>query len=244
MRFVRILAAALAASTIAGAASAADLPYRKAPPAAPYVAPPVFTWTGLYVGVNGGGWINNSSINYGFTKGKLGGGGGLVGGTIGYNWQMGNNFVAGLETDLDYRTKTNVTPPYASSSNVSDGYLGTARVRVGYAMDRALLYVTGGLAYGSVVAPQTLYVLPSFVGSQSSNSSALGWSAGAGVEFAINNNWSVKGEYLYAGLGNKSVTYTALGNYGTPVVQTGEHTARLGVNYHFNFGGPGGAVRY
>ena len=246
MRMVRVLVAALAASTIAGGAFAADLPSRKAPPVA-YIAPaPMFTWTGLYVGINGGGWFNNSSINYGWGSGKLGGGGGLVGGTIGYNWQAGSNVVVGVESDLDYRTKSNVTPTNLVATSVGSGFLGTTRARIGLSMDRALIYATGGLAYGTPVAPAAINSLvPAFFGSQSSSAgTAIGWAAGGGVEFAVTNNWSIKGEYLYASLGSKSVTYNTTILPVAVADKTGEHTARVGVNYHFNMGAPGGYVKY
>ncbi|MCB1533569.1 MAG: porin family protein [Rhodoblastus sp.] len=241
MRMVRILAAALAASTIAGGAIAADLPSRKmAPPA--YVAPaPIFTWTGLYVGVNGGGWFNNSRVNvFPGISGKLGGGGGLIGGTLGYNWQTANRIVVGLETDLDYRTKTTVTPPFSVSSQTNDGYLGTLRGRVGYGFDRALIYVTGGLAYGNAAAPNAIVSLPlaAFAVRNGSPGLQAGWTVGAGAEFAVTNNWSIKGEYLYADLGSKGVTYTnaALVPFAVGEKST-DHIARAGVNYRFGFGG-------
>ena len=239
------MAAALAASTIAGGAMAADLPSRKAPPPA-YVAPaPIFTWTGFYVGVNGGGWINNSHIGSfaGFgNSGKLGGGGALVGGTIGYNWQMANRVVVGVEADADYRSKATETPPMFASVKSNDGVLGSARVRLGYGFDRALLYVTGGLALGNAIAPTAL-VSP-FLGIAAARSSSnptfsVGWTAGAGLEYALTNNWSVKGEYIYADLGSKSWVY----NTGVvPVAVTGAsaaHELKAGINYRF-----GGAPVY
>jgi len=239
---VRILAAALAASTIAGGALAADLPSRKAPPPAYVAAPaPIFTWSGLYVGVNGGGWFNNSRINpFAGVSGKLGGGGALIGGTLGYNWQTASRVVVGVETDLDYRTKATVTPPLSMSSSTNDGYLGTVRARLGYGFDRALIYVTGGLAYGNAAAPNAIVSAPlaAFAVRTGSTGLQAGWTVGAGAEFAVTNNWSIKGEYLYADLGSKGIGYTS--GALLPVVvneKTADHVARVGANYRFNFGG-------
>ena len=222
---------------------AADLPSRKmAPPA--YVAPaPLFTWTGLYVGLNGGGWINNSRMDtIAGVSGKLGGGGGLIGGTLGYNWQTASRVVIGVETDLDYRTKATVTPPFSASSSTNDGYLGTVRGRLGYGFDRALIYVTGGLAYGNAAAPNAIVSLPLGVAGFRNGSANLqaGWTVGAGAEFAVTNNWSVKGEYLYADLGSKGIGYTnSVTLLPTPVsIKTADHVLRAGVNYRFNWGGP------
>ena len=243
MRMVRVLAAAFAASTIAGGAFAADLPSRTRAPQPAYVAPaPLFTWSGLYVGLNAGGWVDATkmaAIGPFAGSGKLGGGGFIGGGQIGYNWQTASRVVIGVETDIDYRSKANVTPPYSTSVNSSDGYLGTARVRVGYGMDRALLYVTGGLAYGNAVAPNAVYS-PFFAGGRSVNNPTfnIGWTAGAGAEFALTNNWSVKGEYLYANLGSKSLAYNTNAFLPTTVSATSAaHTGRVGVNYRFGFGG-------
>jgi len=242
MRMVRILAAALAASTIAGAAQAADLPSRKAPPPAYVAAPaPIFTWTGLYVGVNGGGWINNSRIApFPGVSGKLGGGGALIGGTLGYNWQTASRVVVGVETDLAYRSKATVTPPLSASSSTNDGYFGTVRGRLGYGFDRALIYVTGGLAYGNAAAPNAIVSTPlaSFAVRTGSTSLQAGWTLGAGAEFAVTNNWSIKGEYLYADLGSKGFAYTNAALVTSAVSErTADHIARAGVNYRFNFGG-------
>ncbi len=241
MRMVRILAAAFAASTMAGGAMAADLPSRRAPPPV-YAAPaPIFTWTGLYVGVNGGGWINNSRIgSFVGSGGKLGGGGFLAGGTIGYNWQTANRVVIGVEADADYRSRATVTPPLFASVGTASGMLGTARVRLGYGFDRALLYVTGGLAFGNAAAPNGLTSVLLGVAAPRSNSNptfGAGWTAGAGVEFALNNNWSVKGEYLYTDLGTKTWNYNlALATVGVSG-STAAHALKMGVNYRFGFGG-------
>lgn len=248
MRMVRLLAVALSASTIAGAAVAADLPSRRAPPPA-YVAPaPLFTWSGLYVGLNGGGWFNNSTISpFPGVNGKLSGGGGLIGGTLGYNWQTASRIVVGVETDLDYRTKATVTPPFSAASQTNDGYLGTLRGRLGYGFDRALVYVTGGLAYGNAAAPNAIVSLPlAAFGVRTANPGMqAGWTLGAGAEFAITNNWSVKGEYLYADLGSKGVNYTNAALLPVAVNEkTADHIARAGVNYRFNFGGAPAYAKY
>jgi len=94
--------AALALS--AGAALAADLPRRNVAPVAPVYAPPVFTWTGFYVGLNAGANINDSRYAWApfFNQNGQSGVGFTGGGQIGYNWQMGA-LVLGLETDINYR---------------------------------------------------------------------------------------------------------------------------------------------
>ena len=164
-----LLLSAAVAVMASGSAFAADLPSRTEAPPVPYIAaPPVFTWTGFYIGVNAGaafGSNNNSSFApYGFSGGPgtayLSSGNNNTaftgGGQVGYNWQTGS-LVFGLEADFDYLgnnhnsvgVPTGASAPYFVAVNGNnDNFLGTVRGRFGYAVDRALFYVTGGLAYG------------------------------------------------------------------------------------------------
>ena len=216
----KILTAALLAS-VAASAFAADLPTQKGPPPAPVYVPPPFTWTGFYVGVNGG---------YGFGSGgnaTLGNpSGGLVGGTVGYNYQIGQ-FVTGLEGSLDWADLT-------KSQTLLDGSLTKARVdslgdilaRFGFAADRALFYVAGGYAGGDVRGADSTAAGLSYSNSGWQN----GWALGGGVEYAFTNNISLKAEYLYSQLSDK--TYFA----GSPdVVKTGVNVNafKTGINYKF-----------
>jgi outer membrane immunogenic protein len=190
-RFVVGCAGLLAlASAAVGPAVGADIPRYGPPPAAQYYAP-VYNWTGFYLGINGGGgwgtsqWdgIDNFDVS-----------GGLIGGTIGYNWQV-NQIVLGAEGDIDWsgiKGTTNVLCP--TGCETRNKWLVTARGRLGYAFDRFLPYVTGGLAAGDINATR-----PGFPGG--SNSSA-GWTLGVGLEVGVVSNVSVKAEYLYVDLGN------------------------------------------
>jgi outer membrane immunogenic protein len=213
---------------MAGAATgalAADLPTHKSPVApAPMYAPP-FTWGGLYLGVNGGfGYNSLSNTNFGSN------GGGVVGGTIGYNWQMGQ-IVFGGEADLDWAyLKSTNNYANALGAAASNSYrvnaITTERLRLGYAVDRALFYVTGG--YAGVATHATFADASGFSGSQDNWRS--GGVIGGGIEYAFTNNISVKAEYLWAPLQDK--TYWA----GTPDAETNRMSvslARVGLNYKF-----------
>ncbi|MBN9451861.1 MAG: porin family protein [Bosea sp.] len=182
----------------AGAASAADLPSRKGPVAAPVYMPPVFSWTGFYLGANAGyGWgnVNAGSVWNGRTV-SIGNTDGFVGGgQIGYNYQMGQ-FVLGLEADLqaaDLSTGTN-----AFGDRVKTDYFGTVRARVGVAFDRFMPYVTGGWAYGNVKT-----TIGGFGSTDKSHTG--GYALGGGLEYAVTNNIIAGVEYLYVDLGEKSV---------------------------------------
>jgi len=178
----------------AGAASAADLPSRKGPVAAPVYMPPAFSWTGFYVGANAGyGWGNvnaNGWANVGDLDGFVGGG------QVGYNYQMGQ-FVLGLEADLqgaDLSSGNNL-----GLLNVKTDYFGTVRARVGVAFDRFMPYITGGWAYGNVKTS-----IPG-IGFSSDRSHTGGYAVGGGLEYAVTNNIIAGVEYLYVDLGEKNI---------------------------------------
>ncbi len=187
----RLLLAALLAG-VASTAMAADLPSHKAPPAAPAYYPPVFTWTGFYAGINGGwGGATGGGGDFGSATG------GLIGGTVGYNYQIGQ-FVIGAESDLDWADISKsgwngLAGGYAYKTNADT--LFTARARAGYAIDRALFYVTGGYAGADVKLSQYTY------GSKTDWRS--GGVIGAGAEYAFTNHISAKVEYLYEPLQDK-----------------------------------------
>jgi outer membrane immunogenic protein len=230
MSMKKIVIAALLAS-VATSAFAADLPSRKGPPPAPvYYAPP-FTWTGFYVGVNGGGAFTDMRDNQFIGGGSVFGSpsGAVVGGQIGYNYQI-NQLVLGLEGSFDW-ADLNKDRTFAdgSSNSLKVDSLATVLGRIGYAYDRTLFYVAGGYAGADVKASSfndTITGL-SYPGSSSWQS---GYAIGAGIEYAMTNNISVKGEYLFSQLGSK--TYYG----GSPdVTKAGIdiNTFKIGVNYKF-----------
>jgi outer membrane immunogenic protein len=159
---------------------------------------------------------------------------GFLGGVqIGYNFQSGN-FVYGLEADFGLstakKTQTTFTGGYNWSTDTGIDAFGTARLRLGYAFDRAMVYGTGGLAYAKVrdsLQGDTGYAW-------SGTSWRAGWTAGGGVEYAVNRNWSVKGEALYYDLGSQDLVSTGSG----AAVGWHDHTtgwvARMGLNYLFH----------
>ena len=205
-----------------GTAAAADLP-RPAPQPyykAPVVAPP-FSWTGFYIGLNGGGAFGRSTWD---STGSFNTSGGLVGGTLGYNYQYGQA-VFGVEGDVDWASISgNTNTACVLGCKTSDHWLSTVRGRLGYAADRFMPYVTGGLAIGDIRA-----TTPAFAGATNTQA---GWTVGAGLEFAVWQNWSLKAEYLYVDLGKFNCGVSC----GLPVTNNVSFTAnvvRAGVNYHF-----------
>ncbi|MGI9230460.1 MAG: outer membrane protein [Methylocystis sp.] len=243
MNFKATILGACASVIALSAATAADLPSRKAPVAPP---PPVFSWTGWHGGVvggyaggdasyninryalNGAAWVRNATAG---TSGYI------VGYESGYTWQLPNNITIGYEGDYSY---TNISPDggrsYYGGVNSNLTYFGTERLRFGYAMGRLMPYITGGLAYGyfngvSYGQSNGLWI----ASGSSANRWGGGWTVGAGLEYALMDHVSVKAEYLYSSImapsGGSAVS---LNNSGVAVVNGGNYNlnlARVGVNY-------------
>jgi outer membrane immunogenic protein len=225
--------------TVASASAfAADLPTRKAPP--PMYSPtPVYNWSGFYIGGNAGiGWSNGGNVTV--ADPKLGPqsisvsshSGFIGGGKIGYNFQAGE-FVYGVEADIQYANIGSSVNwgPYGrlGVATGSDGeYFGTLRARAGYAIDRTLIYATGGLAYGGLNSSP-------LGGNATSN---VGYAIGGGVEYAFTEHWTAKVEALYINLSNGSNRTIAVTNGGVvyPISVSsgnGGGLVRVGVNYKF-----------
>lgn len=216
----RLFIASTALLAFSAAAVAADLPVRTEP--APFVpAPPVFTWTGFYAGVNlGYAWGDFTGANGGAlfddADGVVGGG------QLGYNVQFGQ-FVVGLETDLQW-TNFDAGPaaPGALAGTVSEAeldYFGTVRARAGVAFDRTLAYATGGFAYGGAEV-----TIPGF----SDDQTHVGWTIGGGVEHAFTDALTARVEYLYTDLDDETYTLDVPRSAGAEF-----STVRAGLNYKF-----------
>jgi outer membrane immunogenic protein len=218
----RLLLASLSLVAITAAvpqAMAADLGVRQPMPVkAPAYAAPYYNWTGFYIGINGGYGFGNS--RWSAVGNSFDTNGGLVGGTLGYNWQVGQA-VLGLEGDGDWANIKGSTSSSFGTIQTQSNWLSTVRGRLGYAGDRWMPYATAGAAFGDIKAS-----LPGFTGTDTTRA---GWTAGAGVEFAISGPWTAKLEYLYVDLGNA--------NTNVPVspdnVSLKENIVRAGVNYRF-----------
>jgi outer membrane immunogenic protein len=193
----QIFLAALLGS-LSTAAFAADLPSRHAPPV--FVPPPpIFTWTGVYVGGQIGYEFGRDNAFSGFGAATSSPNGVVGGAHIGYNYQI-QQFVVGLEGDVNgssYRG-SGINPLLGTTVTTKTPIDGSVRGRVGVAFDRALFYATGGVSFASI---QNNYVTFPF-GSSQITSGRVGWTVGGGVEYAVTNNWSVRAEYRYTDYGH------------------------------------------
>jgi outer membrane immunogenic protein len=261
-----LLSAVLAAG-IGQAAFAADLPARPAPYATPVIVP-IYNWTGCYLGANVGGQYGLDKITTTTSVNNFPAGGaafldGLTPATIYPNGVIGGvqggcnaqfaSFVIGFEADADWlygRQSRTITvgagAPIAAgdfmTNEVKATFLTTARARAGVALDRVLLFVTGGAAFGTIKTSDTL---GTFGGTRVSTTSATtnrtGWTAGAGLEYAMTQNWLFKAEYLYVDLGSFDAAIACVlacidVNDTTAHHKYTDHIGRIGINY--KFGGP------
>src|SRR5689334_7636735 len=231
----RILAAVLLSVAATGAALAPDLPPpAAAPPArAPAVympAAPAYNWSGFYIGINGGWGFGKSdwSTNIGgvaLDTGSFNISGGLVGGTLGANWQF-DSWVLGLEGDfdgswIDGTTNVCTAQHLTVACETKNKWLATLRPRFGYAADRALFYVTGGVAFGDVVVNTT---------NNWQSADKTGWTIGGGLEGAFAEHWTARLEYLFVDLTNSTFTPVVGTNITT---KFNANLIRAGVDYKF-----------
>ena len=236
-----------------GSANAADMsmPFKAAP-----MAPPTSSWTGFYIGINGGaGWgTAASSIDLGSLAAGLGVAGVtgtfpvgshelngfLGGGQIGYNWQAGN-VVFGIEGDGDWANISGTAPcieVLSCSANIQWTADATARLGV-LPINNMLVYVKGGAAWagvnyslsspGAVLAGATI--------SSSLTTTKTGGLLGLGTEYLFAPHWTAKIEYNYTDFGTHTDTFVltdGAASIGVPVQTTLQmHTVKAGVNYHF-----------
>jgi len=241
-----LLASTALLTVVSGSAMAADLSRPTAAPAPVYSkAPmmPVSSWTGCYVGVEGGaawGRSHHEDATGLAITGDYDVTGGLIGGEVGCNYQVAPVWVVGLEGDLSWVTKkgsaSDIAPfNTAFISGTKENWLGTGRARIGFlATPQFLLYGTGGFAVAAVEADVT----PPGLATLTETQTRWGWTAGAGGEYAFTSNWSVKVEYLFVQLQNASYFATPI---VTPVgtvltrgnVPLNNNIVRAGLNFKF-----------
>lgn len=217
-------------------AHAADLTYEPVP-----VAPAPFNWTGFYIGVHGG--VGGANVDSNFSNPDFSANwsdtafGAFGGAQIGYNYQFAPNWVVGAETDIaasgikasfDYNE-----PGFDQSIEAKVDWFGTIRGRLGYAWDELLLYGTGGAAYGNLKAKAHFSDAPDLDFDVSDTQ--WGWTIGAGVEYAITPNITLKTEYLYVDLGSVDLNgyNVVVDAVGDTSVDAAFHTVKFGLNYKF-----------
>jgi outer membrane immunogenic protein len=217
------------------------------------------TWAGFYVGVNGGyGWDADSHKIDITTTPPLGGypaitngtdaKGGFGGGQIGYNWQgvWHPHLVIGIEADIEGSGIENsfqnrVLNGFGDTlhANKDLDWFGTVRGRLGYAFGNALVYGTGGFAFGGVKNQlvDVLTVPPTGTVTLQKDTTATGYVVGGGIEYLISPRWSLKAEYQYIDLGSYKLSSPEVPpsgfTFSTNKIDNTFNTVRVGINYHF-----------
>ena len=230
-------AGAMLVAFLANAAMAADIGVYT-PPAGQPIFVPVYSWSGCYIGAEGGwsGGLSRHDTAIGPATNNYTVAGPLFGGTLGCNYQV-SRVVLGLEGDLSWLGKHGsgtAIPPFDphSSSESKEQWLGTVRGRLGFTpFEQWLVYVTGGYAVASVQAH--VVNVPADIDVTETKTRG-GWTAGVGAEFAMWNNWTWKVEYLHVGLSNNSY-FDAAPSGVTPRtgVPLNDDIIRFGLNYRF-----------
>jgi outer membrane immunogenic protein len=229
----QILLASVGAIAIAGSAFAADLGPPPTPP------PPVFTWGGLYIGGQVGyAWGSDPIVvatvfgpPNAFFNDKPNG---VIGGAhLGFNLQIAQ-WVAGIEGTVDgtslHGTRVSAT---GVTMTTREDVQGSIRARIGIALDRVLIYGTGGAAFTNMTNGYALGF--PFLGGETDTKTRTGWTVGGGLEYALTNNWSIRGEYRYSDFG-RSTDYPFPFLTGGTVLFTHhltENQVQFGFSYKF-----------
>jgi outer membrane immunogenic protein len=210
----------------AAPALAADLPARTYTKAPAYVAG--YNWTGGYWGLHLGGawatWNTDTSVGGVVVASDSGSLSGVIGGLqLGYNWQV-NNLVWGLETDLSASGQTRSSTAGGATFSNRIPWFGTTRARLGVLANNWLWYGTAGVAYTGLRSSVT------FAGvTDSSSTTRLGWTVGAGVEVPVTAQWTAKLEYLYV----DAARITSTTGVVTDSFRARNNIVRVGANMHF-----------
>jgi outer membrane immunogenic protein len=241
MKSLRIAVVAIASLTGLAAASAADLPPRpEAPPPPPLpVVAPIYNWTGFYIGANAGGVWANSTITESISgvstnTNRVNGTGGLQ---AGYNYEFMGGFLLGLEGTINWsgrNSQTNTFVVGGTNFNVSGGgatqMAATIVGRFGFAMDRVLFYGKGGWGWAQ---PNWQIVDASNGAVWTGTGWQNGYTLGAGIEYALTRNWTMRIEYDYLGLANWQSGTTIVGPTSTATIRGSLSEVLVGVNYKF-----------
>ena len=234
-------------------AMAADLPSHRAPPV--YVPPPMlptFTWTGFYVGGQVGYEFGRSrAVAFAPGLGVLaiagGNSNGVIGGAhVGYNYALsalpifggfgGAHLVVGVEGDVDGSSARSSYALGGINVSTNDDIQGSARGRLGIAVDRVLFYATGGAAFGGL---SNTYINSLNGLADSYNHTRVGYTVGGGVEYAISNNLSVRAEYRHTDFGrvtdNLANAAAGAANASTREV---DNRVQAGFSYKFDMFSP------
>ncbi len=179
---------------------------------------PSFSWDGAYAGASVGYHRSSGTGHYNTTTDIVSGHGATIGAFVGYNAEVMPSVVVGLDAELGYDTTRAQTNSFGTI--LSGGLETSVRARLGYAMDRTLLYVAGGYTGATIKLNQ---------GAFAANNWLNGWTIGAGADYAVTDQVFVRGEYRYSRFGAKDMSFANVNNH----INLSRHTAKVGVGAKF-----------
>jgi outer membrane immunogenic protein len=249
-------------------ASAADMPVKAPVYKAPVAAPAYTWTGCYVGGHVGGGWgrsdFSDPDREFFARPGeviRVDTSGVLGGGQVGCDWQFAPNWVIGIEgaaAGADIKGSTDVVAPdpfTTGTLNAKTDFLASVTGRLGWTSDRWMLFGKGGVAwahdkysfsgqtqipgcFAQPPGPLLCAILPSTPFDYNKSQTQIGWTIGAGVEWAFLNNWSVKLEYDFYDFGSRQLSFVdSTGNFPQVVpvdIDQRIHTVKFGVNYRFN----------
>jgi len=211
----RLIISTAAALGLATTAMAADIPEPVEPIAPEVYGPTVFNWTGPYVGATIGGGFGTANTKSGGRSHDIGMNGVVGGAYAGYNYQVTPNFLVGGEGDFLFSGQEGDSRFSGARIKQRAEWLASIRARAGVTFDRFLVYGTGGVAFAGLEteAPG---------GSKTKNK--VGWTIGAGAEYAITDNIIGRLDYQYASFGDDTTRIggrSVKSNFDNNVVKVG-----------------------
>jgi len=240
------------------AASAVALVAASSAQAAPVAAAPAFSWQGFYVGGQiGGSWSDtdykvreaaNTNANGAVTEWEKShhspDADGFIGGIYaGYNFDISNNIILGVETDFVWSDMEDSSRrvfndgaglKVADKYSVKQKWQGATRLRAAYAIDRFLPYISAGVAYGRLDTKNKFHFSQTGASgidtSESHEDTFVGWTIGAGFDYAVTNNIIARLEYRYTDLGDKTFTFNGNDRHK---IDYKTNDIRVGVAYKF-----------
>jgi outer membrane immunogenic protein len=247
-RFATLLLGTTSLIAFADVGFAADMAPRMVPKAPVAVPVAAFSWTGCYIGGHiGGGW-GRKDLSKGEAFPLVSGfhdeiDGFLGGVQSGCDYQFDRNWVIGIEGQFSWsniKGSFSADPFFsvkgfgAVAFTAKTDWITTLTGRVGYTVDRWMIYGKGGVAW----ARDKYSLVPSSGFTAAGTETRAGWTAGVGFEYAFWNSWSAKLEYNYMDFGNKRVALLGPDTVDFDIDQK-IHAVKFGINYRFNAGAGG-----
>ncbi len=211
-------------------------------------------FTGTYLGIHGGyRWVDadltapaydfndgGDTVNVPARSETFSPDGGIIGIHIGHNARLSRKWIIGIEADIDagFGDDSRSAGLLGSDgltainrSEVEANWQGTIRARLGYESGRWLLYGTAGIAFMSLDWSDSITTSNANTFTASTDDVLTGWAAGFGFDYAHDENWLLRAEYLYEDLGDMTVPLA--GTTETGQLDVTAHKFRIGISYKF-----------